>query len=216
MTWQNKIKITKINNILEDFHCPVELYALKATLLSCSWKMIVVLKSYIDIDGKDSKSCEFDKKLCLSTQQILHKKFEFNIISQYIYILRFKSHLVFYPWYEVLVDISSPGAVWLSSPTWSSVVVLPYLVQCGCPGWRWHCREWRTPKIPGLMATLLSCSWNIIVVQILYWHWWQVYIYPIYLKIFQPWTFLAIVTVSRWEHPSIPDQSSDIFQPSGS
>ena len=118
-----------------------------------------------------------------------------------------------YPWYEV-VDISPPGAVWLSSPTWSSVVVLPYLVQCGCPGWRWHCREWRTPKIPGLMANLLSCSWNIIVVQILYWR--QVYIYPIYLKIFQPWTLLANVTVSRWEHPSIPDQSSDIFQPSGS
>ena len=118
-----RLKITKINNILKDFHCPVELYTLNATLLSCSWKIIVVLKSYIDIDGKDSKSCEFDKKLCLSTQQILHKKFEFNIISQYIYILRFKSHLVFYPWYEVLVDMSSPGAVWLSSPTWCSVTL---------------------------------------------------------------------------------------------
>ena len=127
MTWQNKIKITKIDNILEDFHCPVELYALKATLLSCSWKMIVVLKSYIDIDGKDSKSCGVDKKLCLSisTQQILYKKFEFNIITQYIYILRFKSHLVFY---MRLIR----GSCWYI-PTWSSLVVLPYLEQCGCP-----------------------------------------------------------------------------------
>ena len=108
--------------------------------------------------AKTQNPVNLTKKLCLSTQQILHKKFEFNIISQYIYILRFKSHLVFYPWYEDLVDMSSPGAVWLSSPTWSSVVVLPFLEQCGCPplpGAVWHCREWRTPKIPGLMATLV-------------------------------------------------------------
>ena len=77
-------------------------------LVTTSLWMMPAATPQMSASSKDSKSCEFDKKLCFFTK----------CFSSILLVL------VFYPWFEVHVDMSSPWTFWLSSSTWSCLIVL--------------------------------------------------------------------------------------------